>query len=154
MHARQEIASSTQRPLGRHLCPNTGCHFALLKAIDMLCSSIKPRLCVHYGIVPILFGTMSTQEAALQCIDAVKNRSRAASTRSAEAAASTISPSHFRPQKRVSKNKLYDIEVVAENGSQVKVHYCGYGSEFDEWKPRSEVMYTKPAFLPTSSTHP
>ena len=73
---------------------------------------------------------------------------------SVEAAASTISPSHLRPQKRVSKNKLYYIEVIDENGSQVKVHYCGYGSEYDEWKPRSVVVYTKPVFLPASNTHP
>ena len=96
---------------------------------------------------------MSTQEATLQCIDAIKNRSRAGSAKSAEAAASTISPSHFRPQKRVSKNKLYDIEVVEENGSQVKVHYCGYGPEYDEWKPRSEVVYTKPSFSPSNQQY-
>ena len=96
---------------------------------------------------------MSTHEATLQCIDAIKNRSRAASAKSAEAAASTISPSHFRSQKRVSKNKLYDIKVVEENGSQVKVHYCGYGSEYNEWKPRSEVVYTKPSFSPSNQQY-
>ena len=35
----------------------------------------------------------------------------------------------------------------------MKVHYCGYGSEYDEWKPRSEVVYTKPAFLPSSQQY-
>ena len=44
------------------------------------------------------------------------------------------------------KNQLYEIEIVAEEGSKVKVHYCGYSEEYDEWKPKSEIQYIKPQF--------
>lgn len=45
-----------------------------------------------------------------------------------------------------SSTKLYEIEVLKEKGSQVKVHYTGYGSEYDEWKEKSDVIFSKPAF--------
>ena len=38
------------------------------------------------------------------------------------------------------------MEIVAENGTEVKVHYVGYGSEYDKWKPRTEIVNTKPDF--------
>ena len=94
---------------------------------------------------------MSNESSTLQCIESVKNRSRTPSTKNIEA--SLVSPSHFnlRQQRRqqASKNKPYDIEIVEEDWSRVKVHYCGYSSEFDEWKLKSEVMYAKPTFKPS-----
>ena len=80
----------------------------------------------------------------LQCIERVKNRTRAPSTESIEASLSNIQLP--RPKKTESKNRLYDIQVVAESGAQVKVHYIGYDSKYDEWKPRLEVVHTKPDF--------
>ena len=85
--------------------------------------------------------------SSLQCLEAIKRTSRAPSTKSLESAA--ISPSHSRghqERKRETKNRLYDITIVEENGSQVKVHYCGYSSQYDEWKAKSEVVYNKPKF--------
>ena len=38
------------------------------------------------------------------------------------------------------------MEIVEEKGAEVKVHYVGYGSEYDEWKPRTEIVHTKPDF--------
>ena len=34
----------------------------------------------------------------------------------------------------------------------MKVHYCGYSSQYDEWRPKTEVTYAKPTFQP--SDHP
>lgn len=69
----------------------------------------------------------------LQCIEGVKNRVRAPSTKAIEASLSNVRLP--RPKKTETKNKLYDIQVVAENGTQEKVHYIGYDSKYDEWKP-------------------
>ena len=86
---------------------------------------------------------MSNESSTLQC------RSR---TPTKNIEASAVSPSHFnlRQQRRqqASKKKTYDIEIV-EDESRVKVHYCEYSSEFDEWKLKSEVMYAKPTFEPS-----
>ena len=41
---------------------------------------------------------------------------------------------------------MYEVEVIAHDGSQVKVHYIGYGSEYDEWRPKSEVKDVPPTF--------
>lgn len=80
----------------------------------------------------------------LQCIEGVKNRVRAPSTKAIEASLSNVRLP--RPKKTETKNKLYDIQVVAENGTQEKVHYIGYDSKYDEWKPWSEIVHTKPEF--------
>lgn len=78
-------------------------------------------------------------------IQAVKNRSRNPSRQGLEAAA--IELGHLKQKRKKDSNtKLYDIEVIAEDGHQVKVHYCGYSSEYDEWKPRVDVQYIKPNF--------
>lgn len=39
---------------------------------------------------------------------------------------------------------------MEEAGGRVKIHYVGYGKEFDEWRPKSEVVLSKPVFLPSS----
>ena len=84
--------------------------------------------------------------ASLQCLHAIKNRqAREMSARSVEAAAVadfTLPPRTVRDKQ----NKLYDIEVVEEAGTQVKIHYIGYGREYDEWQPKSEIVLNKPAF--------
>lgn len=89
---------------------------------------------------------MSTLESTLQCIDVVKKRPRVPSAKSLEAIA--IDPSHFRLKKRgkESTKKLYNIEIVEEDGARVKVHYCGYGSQYDEWKPKEEVVLMIPQY--------
>ena len=60
------------------------------------------------------------------------------SARSVEAAAVA---NFMLPQRTVDKqNKLYDIEMVEEAGAQVKIHYIRYGREYDEWRPKSEMV--------------
>ena len=76
-----------------------------------------------------------TDMAHLQCISAVKNRSRIPTAKSLSA----ISNKRFAAPKKQEDNKLYDIEIVHEDGPNVKVHYVGY-----EWKPRSQVVMKKP----------
>ena len=71
------------------------------------------------------------------------------STRSVEAAA--VADFGLPRRKRAKpQDKLYDIEVVEEAGARVSIHCTGYGSEYDEWRPRSEVILNKPGFLPSS----
>ena len=53
-----------------------------------------------------------------------------------EATAGDLTTLRLPRRKAESKNKLYNIEIVDEKG-EVKVHYVGYGSEYDEWKPRT-----------------
>ena len=62
--------------------------------------------------------------------------------------ASAISSQHDggNPTIKRNKNQLYEIEIVAEEGLKVKVHYCGYSEEYDEWKLKSEIQYIKPQF--------
>ena len=59
---------------------------------------------------------MASTEATLQCIEAIKKRSRAPSTKKIEAVA--ISPPDLRHEtkarQKVSKNKLYDIEILED----------------------------------------
>ena len=80
----------------------------------------------------------------LQCLDAVKYRSRVQSSLSVEAS-TTANYTLPRPQKE-KKSQLYDVEILEEAGAQVKVHYVGYGNEFDEWRPRVEIVLNKPSF--------
>ena len=59
---------------------------------------------------------MASTEDTLQCIEAIKKRSRAPSTEKIEAA--VISPPDLRRETKarqnVSKNKLYDIEILED----------------------------------------
>ena len=84
--------------------------------------------------------------SALQCINTVKKRSRVQSSRGAESSLSDIRLKETRKQPR-QENVLYDIEVIEEDGGQVKVHYKGYGSEYDEWKPKTEIVLRGPEFF-------
>ena len=36
--------------------------------------------------------------------------------------------------KQTNLDKLYAIEIVEDKGEQVKVHYTGYSSKYDEWR--------------------
>ena len=87
---------------------------------------------------------------SLQCIAAIKNRSRVPSTKGLEAAVTCPSdfnhPSSEQRATRAKKNQLYDVEIVEEKGSEVRVHYCGYSSEYDEWKPKVDIKYVAPPF--------
>ena len=92
---------------------------------------------------------MSSPKAALQCIDTIKNRHRVPSAKCVEASATSSQYDRGQPRIRETmskKNQLYEIEIVAEEGSKVKVHYCGYSEEYNEWKPKSEIQYIKPQF--------
>ena len=35
---------------------------------------------------------------------------------------------------------LYAIEVLEEKDDQVKIHYTGYSSEYDEWRSKDDVV--------------
>lgn len=78
-----------------------------------------------------------TEMAHLQCISAVKNRFRMPTAKSLSAIANQ---DFAAPKKQKKDNKLYDIEIVDEDGPNVKVHYVGYDEKYDEWKPRSQVV--------------
>ena len=96
-----------------------------------------------------MVGAISSPD--LQCRAAIKNRSRVPSTKGLEAAATCPSDfSHSTSKQRATKNKnkLYDVVIVEEKGSEVKVHYCGYSSKYDEWKPKVDVKYVAPPFQP------
>ena len=80
--------------------------------------------------------------AHLQCISAVKNRSRMPTAKSLSAIANQDFA--IPPKKQKKDNKLYDIEIVDEDGPNLKVHYVGYDEMYDEWKPRSQILMKKP----------
>ena len=83
--------------------------------------------------------------AMLQCIQSVKNRTRAPSKSSLEAAQSKgVLPRKTRSEKQA--DNLYEIEVVAEDGPRIKVHYVGYGAVYDEWKHKNDIILNKPTF--------
>jgi len=48
-----------------------------------------------------------------------------------------------REGKRKAAHKLYPIEVVARRGSQVRIHYIGYGTEYDEWRESNDLVCTQ-----------
>lgn len=46
---------------------------------------------------------------------------------------------------RVSVDKLYPITVLEKDGGRVKIHYDGYGEEYDEWRNEGDIVLpTKP----------
>ena len=38
-----------------------------------------------------------------------------------------------------SRDKLFPVKVLEPENDRVKVHYIGYGEEYDEWKDRNEI---------------
>lgn len=82
---------------------------------------------------------------ALSSLDAVKGRIRHQTIKALEA--EETSDLRLPPRVKEKPNKLYEIEVIAEDHEQelVKVHYVGYSSEYDEWKQRSEVVIRPPS---------
>ena len=53
-------------------------------------------------------------------------------------------PRSFRGSRKNTcereESKLYRLRVLEEDGDSVKVSYIGYGSQYDEWRPRTEVV--------------
>ena len=49
-------------------------------------------------------------------------------------------PKRTRVHSRGEKNKLYHLRVLEEDGERVKVAYVGYGSQHNEWRPRSDIV--------------
>jgi len=50
----------------------------------------------------------------------------------------------FRSQLWCSKNfdTLYPVEVISStNEDRVKIHYVGYSTQYNEWRPRSDVIH-------------
>ena len=37
------------------------------------------------------------------------------------------------------ENPLYPVRIVEREAGRVKVHYEGYGTEYDEWKDEDEI---------------
>ena len=50
-----------------------------------------------------------------------------------------------------TKKSCMILKWWKKRGLRVRIHYTGYGSEYDEWWPKSEVILNKPGFLPSSS---
>ncbi len=46
------------------------------------------------------------------------------------------------PSKKAKEDPLYAVEVLEkdEDSGRVKVHYVGYGAEYDEWKREEEIV--------------
>ena len=44
------------------------------------------------------------------------------------------------PKKRKADDNLYPVEVIEKVGSRVKIHYTGYGSEYDEWRDEKDIV--------------
>jgi len=38
------------------------------------------------------------------------------------------------------KDKLYDVTIVGRQGTKLKVHYVGYGSQHDEWRDEADII--------------
>ena len=82
--------------------------------------------------------------AHLQCIDAVKKRSRNPSAKCITAIADSDVHTSLTLKKPKIDRTLYDIEIIDEDGPHVRVHYVGYDKKYDEWKLRSEIVMKKP----------
>ena len=50
-------------------------------------------------------------------------------------------PKASRPKASVSKPKLYPVTILEgeSNNDQVKIHYVGYSSDYDEWRDLCEL---------------
>ena len=44
------------------------------------------------------------------------------------------------PRAERTADKLYPVEITDETESEVKIHYKGYDSRHDEWRPREEIV--------------
>ena len=42
----------------------------------------------------------------------------------------------------LTQDKLYPVEVVERNGSQVKIHYIGYDNSTDEWRELTDLVHS------------
>ena len=48
-------------------------------------------------------------------------------------------PRATRKTPKAATNDLYPVTVIQRNQGQVKVHYIGHSSSYDEWKDVSEL---------------
>ena len=55
-----------------------------------------------------------------------------------------------RSTKQTNPNQLYAIEIVEDKGDQVKIHYTGYSSKYDEWRDREDIVDPSSAVGSTS----
>ena len=41
-----------------------------------------------------------------------------------------------------SESRLYDVEVIEDDprAQKVKIHYIGYSSRYDKWRPLSDIV--------------
>ena len=55
-------------------------------------------------------------------------------------------PRASRPRLRRPEAELFDVDIVAteEGTGRVKVHYRGWGEEFDEWKDQEDLVDIEP----------
>ena len=85
--------------------------------------------------------------SSLQCLSVVKSRSRTQSSKAIQLAEQIPTAPLLRPRRIRTQNEAYQIEIVEEQGGRVKVHYIiGYGKEYDEWKPKDDIIINKPVF--------
>ena len=82
----------------------------------------------------------------LSCLSSVKVRTRASSRRleestTSEALLRSRHGGHRGSSNSANPNRLYDIEILEEEDYQVKIHYVGYSSQYDEWIRKSEIQY-------------
>ena len=56
-----------------------------------------------------------------------------------------LSTVHFpRPKSVRNTDNLYELKVIDDvYTSRVKVHYVGYGSEYDEWRDKADIVNLK-----------
>ena len=90
--------------------------------------------------------------AQLQCLSSIKDRRRRVPSAAAVAAQLEALSPPPRQRQIARADMLYDIEVIEEDGPRVKVHYIGYDSTYDEWKPKEEIALR--AAKRTTDFHP
>ena len=49
-------------------------------------------------------------------------------------------PPQAKRTERQQDDKLYAIEVLEEKDEQVKIHYTGYSSDYDEWRNKEDIV--------------
>ena len=97
--------------------------------------------------------TLILEKELQQCMQIVKKRTRALSKKAIESADNNIDVALPR-KRRTKEDKLYETEVVAEDGPRVKVHYTGYDSKFDEWKSKEDIVLRQPETPQMCEFHP
>ena len=83
--------------------------------------------------------------STLSCLDSVKTnpRNRSISRRLRESAGYKVGTTRPPTSSRRSNHnrRLYNVQVIAEEQYQLKIHYVGYSSKYDEWICRGQIKY-------------